>query len=62
MDVHLRFIVLGDVNPESLGRTLTHEHVSMEFIFSYKSPHASELDLVNCEWSLENSGWIRQWP
>ena len=54
--------VLGDLSPSQLGKTLTHEHVSMEFFFSYKSPKASELHLVNCDWTLNNSGWIQQWP
>ena len=56
------FSVLGELTADQLGKTLTHEHVSMEFIFSYKAPKASQLSMVNCEWDMCNSGWIQQWP
>ena len=58
----LLFSVLGELTADQLGKTLTHEHVSMEFIFSYNAPKASQLSMVNCEWDMCNSGWIRQWP
>ena len=32
------FLVLGQIKPEELGKTLTHEHVSMTFEFTYKKP------------------------
>ena len=56
------FLVLGELTADQLGKTLTHEHVSMEFIFSYKAPKASQLSMVNCDWDMCNSGWIQQWP
>jgi len=54
--------VLGQINPGELGNTWTHEHVSITFEFTYRKPKDSELHLINCPWTLENSGWIRQWP
>ena len=55
-------IVLGELNPDQLGRTLTHEHLSMEYFTFYTTPKESDIDMSNCEWNLKNSGWIRQWP
>ena len=60
--IYINFSVLGELTADQLGKTLTHEHVSMEFIFSYKAPKASQLNMVNCEWDMCNSGWIQQWP
>ena len=54
--------VNGLISPEELGPTLTHEHVSMTFDFSFRAPKESEAHLTDCAWSLANSGWIQQWP
>ena len=56
------FIVLGEQKPESLGKTFTHEHLSMTFEFSYRAPYENEKHMIECPWTLENSGWIQQWP
>ena len=51
------------MSQEALGRTLTHEHVSMTFEFTYKAPpDPSEAHMIHCAWDLGNSGWIQQWP
>ena len=55
-------IVLGELNQDQLGRTLTHEHLSMEYFSFFTSPKESEIQMADCEWNLCNSGWIRQWP
>ncbi|XP_042210499.1 phosphotriesterase-related protein-like [Homarus americanus] len=54
--------VCGWVEPSSLGRTFTHEHLCMEFDFTYVPPKAEDKHMVNAEFSLENIGWIRQNP
>ena len=36
--MYIYFLVLGQIKPEELGKTLTHEHVSMTFEFTYKKP------------------------
>lgn len=54
--------VLGPVDPKDLGPTFTHEHVSMEFEFSYRAPRDEEFEMITCPWTLQNSGWIQQWP
>nr|XP_042913050.1 phosphotriesterase-related protein [Parasteatoda tepidariorum] len=57
--------VLGPVEPESLGLTLTHEHLLHDLKLSvFKQPvpnrieHATNISLF----SLENLGYIRQYP
>lgn len=52
----------GLVEPEALGRTLTHEHLFMEFDVAYTPPKADEKAMECCEFSMENLGWIRQNP
>jgi phosphotriesterase-related protein len=54
--------VLGEVKPSALGRTLTHEHVSMQFVVCFVPPLKEEKHLSDVDWSLEASGWIRQNP
>ena len=50
------FLVLGDVPPSELGRTLTHEHLSMQFDVCFVPPDKPEL--AKLEWTLRNYGWI----
>ena len=55
--------VLGEVDPSKLGRTLTHEHLSMRFDVAYTPAGPGEVP--SCEtmpFTLQNSGWIRQFP
>lgn len=54
--------VLGDVHPRSLGRTLTHEHLCMDFEHFYRRPPKSVTQLVDSEISLSNVGFVRQYP
>lgn len=48
--------------PTSLGRTLVHEHLSMNFDVAYVKP--KEEDKQNCviPFSMKNLGWIRYNP
>ncbi|XP_068200518.1 phosphotriesterase-related protein [Palaemon carinicauda] len=54
--------VCGLVDPDSLGRTLTHEHLFMEFDVAYTPAREQEKQLEQCEFSMGNLGWIRQNP
>ena len=62
VETYIYIAVLGEKSPESLGNTFTHEHLSMTFEFSYRPPYEKENHMIGCPWTLENSGWIQQWP
>lgn len=58
------FAVLGDLSPSDLGRTLTHEHLSLDFHkFYFDAPehlrgYVSETEKIK----LENVGILRIYP
>ncbi|CAH0400151.1 unnamed protein product [Chilo suppressalis] len=55
--------VLGDVSPEELGRTLTHEHLSMAFEHFYRRPPSQLASRVKFEEvTLKTVGYLRQYP
>ncbi|KAK7863879.1 hypothetical protein R5R35_007212 [Gryllus longicercus] len=54
--------VLGPVPPESLGRTLTHEHFSLNFDKFYVAPPKSIENVFDNTIHLENVGYVRQYP
>ena len=54
------FSVLGDIAPSELGRTLTHEHLSMQFDVCFVQPEKPEL--ADLDWTLGNYGWIWSHP
>lgn len=56
--------VLGVIDPSELGRTLTHEHLSLNAVgLGFKGPHNAETEkMKNCPFLLENFGWINQNP
>lgn len=56
------FPVLGDVSPTVLGRTLTHEHLAMDFQHFYTEPPAPLADKFQSKPSLETIGFVRQYP
>ncbi|MFQ5933882.1 MAG: phosphotriesterase [Dehalococcoidia bacterium] len=52
--------VLGLIDPEALGITLTHEHLLLDFKPLFVEPaEASQRDLAWQPITLENLGWIR---
>ncbi|KAG6460646.1 hypothetical protein O3G_MSEX012117 [Manduca sexta] len=54
--------VLGDVDPKSLGRTLTHEHLAMDFSEMY-SKHVLPLKRIDEKpFNIGNIGTVRQYP
>ncbi|CAH0584518.1 unnamed protein product [Chrysodeixis includens] len=54
--------VLGDIDPSALGRTLTHEHLSMNFEHFYRKPPATLKEYFHDKPNLMNIGYIRQYP
>lgn len=55
--------VLGDVSPAVLGRTLTHEHLAMNFEHFYREPPstlAGKFQVPSLE--LHRLGYVRQYP
>lgn len=56
--------VLGDIEPSALGRTLTHEHIKMDYKCCIQPPWraSDEEKMVNSEINLANLGWIQHNP
>ena len=59
---YVSFVVLGCVDPASLGHTQTHEHLSLEYHCAYYPALPEDEPKENVPFSLENLGWIRQYP
>jgi|TARA_B110000263_G_scaffold159976_1_gene139073 phosphotriesterase-related protein len=52
--------VLGPVDPESLGATITHEHLLIDFTVVFQPPNnPDEAGMSEEKVSLTNLGWIR---
>ncbi|XP_059057996.1 phosphotriesterase-related protein [Achroia grisella] len=58
----MSFSVRGDVKPESLGFTLPHEHLGMEFNHFYRKPPQSIAEYLNRDIDIRNVGYLRQYP
>lgn len=54
--------VRGPIDPETLGFTLTHEHLSLDFHHFYVAPPPGLDVYVNKKITLQNVGYIRQYP
>lgn len=54
--------VLGLVDPGSLGATMMHEHMHLDFNTTFIPPEGEDKAMAECDFTLENSGWIRQNP
>ncbi|XP_035683853.1 phosphotriesterase-related protein-like isoform X1 [Branchiostoma floridae] len=56
--------VCGWIDPASLGKTLTHEHLVADFSCYWSEPswHAPHLDNVSFTMDPENLGFIKQYP
>ncbi|MAT08554.1 MAG: aryldialkylphosphatase [Chloroflexi bacterium] len=52
--------VIGAVDPRTLGPTMTHEHLLIDFSTMFvEPPEASQKFLAHQKLSMENLGWIR---
>ena len=54
--------VLGPIDPNDLQKTLTHEHVSLDFSKHLVPTSAAHQNMVKCQFTLENLNWIRHNP
>ncbi|XP_007671323.1 phosphotriesterase-related protein [Ornithorhynchus anatinus] len=54
--------VSGPVEPSQLGRTLTHEHLTMTFDCSYQPPPAGREALAVLPFEMRNLFWIQKNP
>ena len=52
--------VLGTIEPNELGPTMTHEHLLIDFEVMFNPPpEATTQQMAHAPVSLENLGWIR---
>ncbi|XP_023698194.2 N-acetyltaurine hydrolase [Paramormyrops kingsleyae] len=54
--------VLGLLDPSQLGRTMTHEHLTMTFECSYCPPGPGQEHLVKIPIEMKNMFWLNQNP
>lgn len=54
--------VLGLVDPDQLGRTLTHEHLTMSFEFTYTPPPPGDEAVAENPFQMQHMHWLRQNP
>ncbi|KAL5285020.1 PTER family protein [Megaselia abdita] len=55
--------VLGPIDPNLLGRTLTHEHIAIDFRHFHCGPPCDELkSYFGNNITLENVGYLKQYP
>lgn len=56
--------VLGPIDPSTLGRTLTHEHIKMDYKCCLRPPwRVSDAEkMLNSEFNFANLGWIHLNP
>ncbi|KAK2895137.1 phosphotriesterase-related protein [Channa argus] len=54
--------VLGLLDPDQLGRTLTHEHLSMSFEFNYFPPPQGDEAVAENPFQMQHMHWLRQNP
>ena len=60
--IYKHISVLGLVPSNELGVTFTDEHLSINGPFFFNPPPVTDLLKSQCEWKIENLGWINQWP
>ncbi|KAM8838742.1 N-acetyltaurine hydrolase [Synchiropus picturatus] len=54
--------VLGLLDPEQLGRTMTHEHLTMSFECCYFPPPPGEEEVAKNPFQMRHMHWLRQNP
>ena len=53
--------VLGLIDPQDLGLTMTHEHLLIDFSVMFNpTPDVTTQRMAHAPVSMENLGWIRQ--
>ncbi|KAJ8337062.1 hypothetical protein SKAU_G00382820 [Synaphobranchus kaupii] len=54
--------VLGPVDPSQLGRTMTHEHLTMTFECCYHAPTQGDKTISEAPIEMKNLFWLKQNP
>lgn len=54
--------VLGLVDPDQLGRTMTHEHLTMTFACCYFPPPQGDEAVAENPFQMQHMHWLRQNP
>ncbi|XP_017281429.1 phosphotriesterase-related protein [Kryptolebias marmoratus] len=54
--------VLGLIDPDQLGRTMTHEHLTMSFGFNYTPPPPGDEAVAENPFHMQHMHWLRQNP
>lgn len=54
--------VLGLVDPDQLGRTMTHEHLTMSFECCYSAPASGDEAVAENPFKMQHMHWLRQNP
>jgi len=54
--------VTGLISPSELGKTMVHEHLSMNFDVAYVPPSSGNDAKASMPFTMENLGWIRYNP
>ncbi|KAJ4937250.1 hypothetical protein JOQ06_001829 [Pogonophryne albipinna] len=54
--------VLGLVDPDQLGRTMTHEHLTMTFACCYSPPPQGDEAVAENPFQMQHMHWLRQNP
>ena len=54
--------VLGPVDPDQLGRTMTHEHLTMTFECCYFPPPPGDEAVAQAPLEMKNMFWLKQNP
>ncbi len=54
--------VLGLVDPDQLGRTMTHEHLTMSFECCYFPPPPGDEAVAENPFQMQHMHWLRQNP
>ncbi|XP_030376214.1 phosphotriesterase-related protein [Scaptodrosophila lebanonensis] len=54
--------VLGNITPNLLGRTLTHEHVALDFEYFYRPPPEDFRAQLTKKISMATLGFVRMYP
>ena len=54
--------VLGPIEPGDMGLTLPHEHLSGDLGFALTSVPQEPKGMQTLPWTLENFGYIQQFP
>ncbi|XP_071960109.1 N-acetyltaurine hydrolase-like [Antedon mediterranea] len=54
--------VLGPIKPSMIGRTLTHEHLYMDYSTYIQKPRDEDKQMINAAINMENLNYIRNYP